>query len=100
MVSVPTEVRLDAVTPELSVFPVKVPAAAVTVTFAVPSKLVPFIVLAVARAVAVAAFQEVSWSPDVLTPGKFIFAVPSKDTPPIFLAVSSAVAVAAFPVVS
>ena len=70
MVSVPTEVRLDAVTPELSVLPVKVPAAAVTVIFAEPSKLVPLIVLAVASAVAVAAFPEVSWSPDVLTPGK------------------------------
>ena len=35
-------------------FPVSVPAAAVTVIFAVPSKLVPFIVLAVASAVAVA----------------------------------------------
>ena len=35
-------------------FPVNVPAAAVTVIFAVPSKLVPFMVLAVASAVAVA----------------------------------------------
>jgi len=58
------------------------------------------IVRAVASAVAVAAFPEVSWSPDVLTPGRFIFAVPSKETPPIFLAVSNAVAVAEFPEVS
>ena len=50
----PNDVR-ELVTIELfSVFPVSVPAAAVTVIFAVPSKLVPFIVLAVASAVAVA----------------------------------------------
>ena len=34
---VPTLVKEDAVTPELSVVPVSVPAAAVTVIFAVPS---------------------------------------------------------------
>ena len=56
---VPTLVKLDAVTPELSVLPVSVPAAAVTVIFPVPSKLVPFIVLAVSKAVAVAAFPVV-----------------------------------------
>ena len=76
-----------------------VPAVSV-VTLAVPSKLTPLIVLAVARAVAVAALPEVSCVPDVLTPGKFMFAEPSNDTPPIFLAVSKAVAVAALPVVS
>ena len=31
--------------------------------------------------VAIAAVPEVSWFPEVFTPGKFIFAVPSKDTP-------------------
>ena len=46
--------------------------------------------------VAIAAVPEVSWFPDVLTPGRFIFADPSKLTPPIFLAV---VNVAADPVV-
>ena len=66
--------------------------------FAVPSNETPAIVLAVSKAVAVAAFPEVSWFPEVLTPGKFIFPVPSNDTPPIFRAVSRAVAVAAFPV--
>ena len=53
--NVPTLVRLDAVTPLASVAPVNVPAAAVTVTLAVPSKLVPLIVRAVANAVAVLA---------------------------------------------
>ena len=46
--------------------------------------------------VAIAAVPEVSWFPEVLTPGRFIFADPSKLTPPIFLAV---VNVAADPVV-
>ena len=40
--------------------------------FAVPSKLTPAMVLAVAKAVAVAAFPEVFWFPEVLTPGRFI----------------------------
>ena len=38
---VPTLVKEDAVTPELSVVPVSVPAAAVTVIFAVPSNDTP-----------------------------------------------------------
>ena len=46
--------------------------------------------------VAIAAVPEVSWFPEVLTPGRFILADPSKLTPPIFLAV---VNVAADPVV-
>ena len=57
-------------------------------------------VLAVSRAVAVAALPDVFWLPVVFTPGRSIFAVPSKDTPPMVLAVSRAVAVSAFPVVS
>ena len=44
-------------------------------------------VLAVARAVAVAALPEVSWLPVALTPGRLMFAEPSKETPPIVLAV-------------
>ena len=48
--------------------------------------------------VAVAALPEVSWLPDVLTPGKLIEAEPSKDTQPIFIAVASVVAVLALPV--
>ena len=68
--------------------------------FADPSKETPAIVLAVASLVAVAAFPEVFWFPEVLTPGKFILPVPSNDTPPIFRAVSRAVAVDAFHVVS
>lgn len=40
-VSVPTDVSDEAVTPEASVEPVSVPAAAVTVMSAVPSKAVP-----------------------------------------------------------
>ena len=39
--SVPTLVRLEAVTPEASVAPLNVPAAAVTVMSAVPLKLTP-----------------------------------------------------------
>ena len=53
---VPTLVSEDAVTPAANVAPVSVPAAAVTVMFAVPSNEVPFIVLAVCNAVAVPAF--------------------------------------------
>ena len=64
----------------------------------VPSNETPPIVLAVSSAVAVAAFPEVSWLPEVLTPGKLIAALPSKDTPPIVLAVASLVAVLALPV--
>ena len=60
-VNVPTDVRLEAVTPLASVFPERVPAAAVTVMSAVPSKLTPLIALAVASAVAVAAFPVVLW---------------------------------------
>jgi hypothetical protein len=52
---VPTEVRDEAVTPELSVEPVRVPAAAVTVIAAEPSKFTPLIARGVARAVAVEA---------------------------------------------
>ncbi len=51
----PTEVSEEAVTPEFNVFPVNVPAAAVTVIAAVPSKTTPLIALAVAKAVAVSA---------------------------------------------
>jgi hypothetical protein len=54
-------------------------------------------VLAVSRAVADAAFPDVSCSPEVFTPGRSILAVPSKETPPMVLAVARAVAVAAFP---
>ena len=54
-VKVPTEVRLDAVTPAASVFPVSVPAAAVTVISAVPSNATPLIFRAVASLVAVEA---------------------------------------------
>jgi hypothetical protein len=53
---VPTEVRDEAVTPEFRVEPVSVPAAAVTVIAAEPSKLVPLIARGVARVVAVEAF--------------------------------------------
>lgn len=52
----PKLVRDDAVTPDASVDPVRVPAAAVTVMSAVPSNDTPLIVLAVCNAVAVPAF--------------------------------------------
>ena len=55
---------------------------------------------ALTETVAVAALPEVSWLPEVLTPGRLILPVPSNETPPIVLAVSNAVAVAAFPVTS
>jgi hypothetical protein len=78
------------------------------VMFAEPSKETPVaetspdraIVLAVSKAVAVAALPDVSWLPAVLTPGRLMFAVPLNDTPPIVRAVSSADAVPALPVVS
>ena len=54
-VKVPTDVRDDAVTPAARVAPESVPAAAVTVIGAVPSKFTPFIALGVCKAVAVAA---------------------------------------------
>ena len=58
----------EAVTPDASVAPVSVPAAAVTVILAVPSKDTPLIVLAVCRAVAVPALPVTEvWSP-VLVP--------------------------------
>mgnify|MGYP003348102075 CR=1 FL=1 len=53
--SVPTEVKLEETTEELRVVPERVPASAVTVIAAVPSKDTPLIALAVARAVAVLA---------------------------------------------
>ena len=52
LVTVPKLVNDDAVTPELSVEPVRVPAAAVTVIAAEPSKLTPLIARAVAKTVA------------------------------------------------
>ena len=52
---VPSEVNELAVTPLARVAPVKVPAAAVTVIAAEPSKFTPLIALAVAKAVAVEA---------------------------------------------
>ena len=45
--SVPTLVRLEAVTPEAKVEPLNVPAAAVTVMSAVPLKLTPLMERAV-----------------------------------------------------
>ena len=56
--------------------------------FALPLKLTPLIVLAVAKVVAVFANAIA------------ILAVPSKEVPPIVLAVANAVAVPAFPDVS
>jgi hypothetical protein len=46
-VRVPREVKEEPVTPEFNVVPVRVPAAAVTVMLAVPSKVTPLIVLPV-----------------------------------------------------
>ena len=66
----------------------------------VPSKETPPIVLAVSRAVAVAALPEVSWLPVALTPGRLMLPEPSKETPPIVLAFARAVAVSALPVTS
>ena len=58
LVSVPTLVRLLAVTPLANVSPLNVPAAAVTVIAALPSKLTPLIARAVANLVAVAALPD------------------------------------------
>ena len=66
--------------------------------------LVPVIVVAftvppdwLVAVVAVVAFPDVFWLPEVFTPGRSILAVPSKETPPMVLAVARAVAVDAFP---
>ena len=56
---VPTEVKLDAVTPLARVAPVNVPAAAVTVISAEPSNATPFISTVAASFVAVAALPVV-----------------------------------------
>ena len=53
LASVPTLVRDDVTTEELSVVPVKVPAAAVTVISAEPSKATPLMFLVAANLVAV-----------------------------------------------
>ena len=58
-VNVPTLVKLDAVTPDASVAPLRVPAAAVTVIGAVPSNVTPLIARPVCKAVAVAALPVV-----------------------------------------
>jgi len=55
LASVPTLVRDDETTDELRVVPVRVPAAAVTVIAAEPSKLTPLIARGVAKVVAVEA---------------------------------------------
>ena len=52
---VPKEVSEEVTTVALSVVPVRVPAAAVTVIFPVPSKLTPLMFLAVCKVVAVEA---------------------------------------------
>ena len=85
-VSVPTEVSELVTTVLLRVVFDKVFASAVTVIADDPLKLTPFILLAVAKVVAVEANATA------------IFAVPSKDVPPIVLAVANAVAVDALPV--
>jgi hypothetical protein len=53
---VPTLVKLEPVTVEFKVVPVKVPAAAVTVTSVLPSNATPFIFFGAANFVAVPAF--------------------------------------------
>lgn len=55
-VNVPSDVKLELTTPELSVVPVRLSASNPIVILEDPSKLVPFIVLGVLRAEAVAAF--------------------------------------------
>ena len=78
-------------------------------TFPVPSNVCPesvvaspetVKVLAFAKAVAVAAFPEVSWLPAWFTPGRLMLAEPLKETPPIVLAFSRIVAEDALPVTS
>ena len=59
LVNVPTLVKLDPITVEFKVAPVKVPASAVTVISPLPSKSTLFIFLAVANFVAVVAVPAV-----------------------------------------
>ena len=66
--NVPTLVRLDAVTPLASVVPDNVPAAAVIVTSADPSKATPLIFLDVASLVAVPAFPSIAVPDKVIAP--------------------------------
>ena len=58
--NVPTLVKLEPVTVDFNVVPVKVPASAVTVISPLPSKPTPFILLAVANLVAVVAVVTVA----------------------------------------
>ena len=67
-VSAPTEVKEELTTVPLSVVPVNVPAAAVTVMFVVPSNETPLMVRAVCRAVAVAALPVVEPEEPVMLP--------------------------------
>ena len=92
--------------------PAETPLAARVIgraTFPVPSNVCPesvvaspetVKVLAFAKAVAVAAFPEVSWLPVWFTPGRLMSAEPLKETPPMFLAVSRIEAEDALPVTS
>ena len=64
--SVPTLVSEEAVTPEFSVVPVNVPAAAVTVISAVPLKETPLIFLAFCNIVALNALDAVAAFPEIL----------------------------------
>ena len=57
-VMVPTEVKLDAVTPDAKVLPDNVPAAAVTVMSALPLNDTPLMLLAVCNVVAVVALPD------------------------------------------
>jgi len=65
---VPTLVKEESVTVALSTDPVNVPAFAVTVMLAVPSKLTPLIVRGFCKAVAVAAFPVVEPEEPVTDP--------------------------------
>ena len=76
---VPTEVRLEVTTVLFSSVPLSVPAAAVTVIAPVPSKSTPFIALAVANAVAVAAFPVQDPDEPEVLPVTFPVKFPTKE---------------------
>jgi hypothetical protein len=99
LASVPTLVNEDAVTPELRVEPVSVPAAAVMVIGPVPSKLTPLIARAVCKAVAVAALPVVLPELPVIEPEIGLVTVSPVNVPTeVILVCAAPVTVAAEPV--
>jgi hypothetical protein len=83
---VPTLVKLLVTTVGFNVVPVRVAASAVTIMFELPSKEIPLIVLAVSKAVAVAALPVISpVTLPITSPVKSAVMVPASKLPPASL---------------